>query len=332
MKRKTPFLESALLLLVLVIFTALNISAGLQSNLISFDSLTALPPGVTVPARAAADEHGRSPATPTLLPTFLPAGAPPPAAAPALLPEVIGFSVLNRPISVIAFPAAAGLSQAVILINGIHGDETNAAPLLESLMSGLDGGALALPAALALYVIPEMNPDGVADNRRLNTNGVDLNRNWQTYDWRTNIELSATERLAAGGGPQPFSEPETRAARDWLLSLRDQYPGGLTVVYFHAAFAPDGLVSPGAHFVNGQELADTPSRLVGEALAEAAGYRYYNFWPGGYHVTGDASTWAVANGIRALTVELPTHDSLTEAELKNLHEAIVTVINWLAFK
>ncbi len=321
MKQTTPFLGSALLVLILVAVTALNIQAGVKPNLISFDSLTALPAHSTTQTPSSSDV----PSVPSV------------PAVPALplhphTPFVIGFSVLNRPISVITYPAVAGSSQALILINGIHGDETTAAPVLDALMSGLDGGAPALPAALALYVIPEMNPDGVADNRRLNANGVDLNRNWQTYDWRTNIEISATERLAGGGGRQPFSEPETRAARDWLTSLRDQYPGGLTVVYFHAAFAPDGLVSPGAHFVNGQELADTPSRLVGEVLAEAAGFQYYNFWPGGYHVTGDASTWAVAHGLRALTVELPTHETLTEAESKNLHDAIVTVINWLALK
>lgn len=330
MKRTTPLLESALLLLVLVAVTALNISAGVKSNLISFDSLTAFAPAVTVSARLPSGQPRPTPAT-LSLPAREASHTPTPLPPHPHTPFVIGFSVLNRPISVITYPATAGLPQALILINGIHGDETNAAPVLEALMSGLDGGALTLPAALALYVIPEMNPDGVADNRRLNADGVDLNRNWQTYDWRTNIEISATERLA-GGGLQPFSEPETRGVRDWLLSLRGQYPGRLTVVYFHAAFAPDGLVSPGAHFVNGQELADTPSRLAGEVLAEAAGFDYYNFWPGGYHVTGDASTWAVANGLRALTVELPTHDALTEAESKNLHDAIVTVINWLAFK
>lgn len=330
MKRATPPLESTLLVLILVAVTALNIQAGVKSNLISFDSLTAFAPAVAVSARLSSGEPRPTPAPPPLPPILLPTATPPlPHSHP---PFVIGFSVLNRPISVITYPAVTETSQALILINGIHGDETNAAPVLDALMSGLDGGAPALSAALALYIIPAMNPDGVADNRRLNANGVDLNRNWQTYDWRTNIEISATERLAGGGGRQPFSEPETRAARDWLSSLRGQYPGGLTVVYFHAAFAPDGLVSPGAHFVNGQELADTPSRLVGEVLAEAAGFQYYNFWPGDYRVAGDASTWAVAHGLRALTVELPTHEALTETESKNLREAIVTVINWLASK
>ncbi|MEK7277487.1 MAG: DUF2817 domain-containing protein, partial [Chloroflexota bacterium] len=321
----------ALLLLFLVAVTALNISAGLRSKLIAFDSLTGLPPGGAVLAREAAGGNGRSPATQTSLPREV-SDTPTPVAPHPHTPFVIGFSVLNRPISVVTFPPASPQSRALILINGIHGDETNAAPVLESLMSALEGGALILPPTLALHIIPEMNPDGIAALRRLNANGVDLNRNWQTYDWRTDIAISASERIAGGGGPRPFSEPETRAARDWLLSLRDQYPGGLTVVYFHAAFAPDGLVSPGAHFVNGQELADAPSRLAGEVLAEAAGFDYYNFWPGGYHVTGDASTWAVANGVRALTVELPTHETLTEAETKNLHDAILTVINWLASK
>ncbi len=240
---------------------------------------------------------------------------------------VIGQSVQGRGITGIAFPSSGESAQAWVFVCGIHGDETNAWPVLESLISNLDDGALAQPPALGLYFINALDPDGAAINRRLNANSVDLNRNWETYDWRAGIEVSPTDYLPAGGGSTPFSEPETRAMRDWLLALQAQYPGGVTAIYFHAAFPPKGLVMPGAHFVDGQDLADTPSRQLGELLSVTTGYRYDNRWPGGYRVTGDASTWAVAQGMRSLTVELPVRGNLDVAQSAHLREGVLALIN-----
>ena len=90
---------------------------------------------------------------------------------------------------------------------------------------------------------------------------------------------------------------------------------------------PNGSVTPGTHRVEGRDLADTPSRLLGEMFAEAAGYRYYNYWAGSYPVTGDASTWAVANGLSSIAVELPELEELNADEAANLYRAIVAVIN-----
>ncbi|HLB48207.1 MAG TPA: DUF2817 domain-containing protein [Anaerolineales bacterium] len=243
---------------------------------------------------------------------------------------IIGQSVQGRDIGGIAFPSNGESAQALVFVCGMHGDETNAWSVLGSLISNLDDGALSQPPALGLYFINALNPDGAAINRRLNANGVDLNRNWETYDWRTGIEVSPADYLPTGGGSTPFSEPETRAMRDWLLALQAQYPGGVTVIYFHAAFPPKGLVMPGAHFVDGQDLADTPSRHLGERLSVATGYRYDNRWPGGYRVTGDASTWAVAQGMQSLTVELPVRGALDATQFGKLREGILAAIEFLS--
>jgi hypothetical protein len=80
--------------------------------------------------------------------------------------------------------------------------------------------------ASEVFVFPVMNPDGYLHswstsrlwrkNRRLNSGGsygVDLNRNWG-YQWggqgASTLQTSETYR-----GTSAFSEPETRAYRDW---------------------------------------------------------------------------------------------------------------------
>jgi hypothetical protein len=259
---------------------------------------------------------------PTLVPT-------------ATLPYVdvrflVGESVEGRPIVGFAFPSQASDATALVLVSGIHGDEMNAWPVLESLVSSYYNHTRTLPPSLSLYIIESLNPDGTASNVRFNANGVDLNRNWGTTDWKTNVEVGSFEFLNGGGGPEPFSEPETRQMRDFLLNLQIEHPGGVTVIYMHAAFPPRGMVLPGVYHVNGQDIADSGSRELGLLLSEAADYNYSNVWNGNYTVTGDATTWAVDNDIKALTIELPVRTPLDlEAEL-NLRDALLVVINSLA--
>ena len=285
-----------------------------------------------------------SPALPTVAATSTSTSSPTETAFPSSIPTaaatfnsfnlrahhfVIGQSVSGRDISGVGFPAPEAPGQALVLVNGIHGDEMNSAPIVEQLLADVESGALILPPGMGLFVIDSLNPDGAARGKRLNANGVDLNRNWETYDWRPGVEIAVDFFLPVGGGPEPFSEPETQAMRDWLLALQAEYTN-VTIIYFHAAFPPNGLVTPGTHLSNNRELGDAPSREVGQALAEAASYDYDNHWPGGYKVTGDASTWAVAHGMRSLTVELPVREALNEGQAAKLREGILAAINFLS--
>ncbi len=270
-------------------------------------------------------------ATATPASTFSPTETASPKFTLTLTPHsnfILGQSVNGRYITGDAFPASESPAQALVLVNGIHGDEMNSAPVVAQLAADVESDALILPPGLGLFVIDSLNPDGAARGKRLNANGVDLNRNWETYDWRPGVEIAVDYFLPGGGGLAPFSEPETQAMRDWLLTLQAEYTT-VTVLYFHAAFPPDGLVTPGTHLTGGRELGDALSREVGQALAEAAGYDYDNHWPGGYKVTGDASTWAVARGMRSLTVELPMRETLDEEQAAELREGILAVINFL---
>jgi len=272
--------------------------------------------------------------TPSPSPRPLPANAP---ATPIPQPTQpfgpyafsVGQSVQGRDIVGYAFPVTDS-PYGLVLVCGIHGDEVNAWPVLQSIMADLTSKKLVQPSNLSIYFIQSLNPDGTAADQRLNANKIDLNRNWDTYDWRTGVEQSSIDYLSHGGGLEPFSEPETQAMRNFLIGLKATHTGGLTVLYFHAAFPPNGLITPGTHLVNAQDTADTPSRELGQFLAGATGYQYDNLWIGGYTVTGDASTWAVAQGIVSLTVELPVRTALVASDAYQLKSGLLQLINILS--
>ena len=77
-----------------------------------------------------------------------------------------------------------------------------------------------------MFVVPTLNPDGVAAGTRGNAHGVDLNRNFP-YRWRP---LGGAEY----SGPGPLSEPESQAA--YRLIRREKLD---VTIWFHQPF---GLV------------------------------------------------------------------------------------------
>ena len=87
-----------------------------------------------------------------------------------------------------------------------------------------------------LWVVPAYNPDGLARGTRRNAHGVDLNRNYP-YHW-------APLTGSYYSGPEPASEPETRAMMrflakvrpDWILSFH-QPLHGVDVAVERPAFA-----------------------------------------------------------------------------------------------
>lgn len=92
--------------------------------------------------------------------------------------EVIGTSVEGRPIEVIHVDPASVLpgSVPVLVVGVIHGDENDGLPILDDLASG------PAPSGVDLWLMPAMNPDGLAADARHNARGVDLNRNFP-HDW-----------------------------------------------------------------------------------------------------------------------------------------------------
>ena len=141
------------------------------------------------------------------------------AAGPVTSRHAIGTSVKGRTIWAIhrAYP---GATKKVIVIGAIHGDET-AGMGVTSRLKRRD-----LPRNVDLWIIPTINPDGVAAGTRTNARKVDLNRNFP-YRWkRINVDRSTYS------GPSAASEPETRA----LLRFIDRINPRITVSFHQPLF------------------------------------------------------------------------------------------------
>jgi hypothetical protein len=208
---------------------------------------------------------------------------------------VIGRSVQGRDIEVVRLGLG---SRRFFVVGSIHGGvECNTAALVERLAEHFLERPNLLPPDVTLYLVPLLNPDGCALETRFNARGVDLNRNWGAQNWTTDAQWSRG-LVPGSGGPFPFSEPETRALRAWLLALQElPRRGELQGIFYHSAVPPTGLVQPGQG-----------ASALARAFASATGYRYSVEWVGDYVVTGGALDWAAENGLAAMNVELPDRD------------------------
>jgi murein peptide amidase A len=125
----------------------------------------------------------------------------------------LGRSAGGRPIMAIE-TGDPDASRRMLVVGCIHGNEPAGIAIAEQLAHDPP------PRELDLWIIPTLNPDGVAANTRGNANGVDLNRNFP-FRWRplTGIYYS---------GPHPLSEPESRIAERLITKLNPQLS-----IWFH---------------------------------------------------------------------------------------------------
>ena len=116
---------------------------------------------------------------------------------------VLGTSVLGRPIEAFFFAAAeyAKPRPPAVLFGGIHGDEPTTVLMLERLAEEL----IAQPPGRATWIVPCVNPDGVAAGTKNNARDVDLNRSFAANNW------SAQYQAGYFPGESAESEPEVKA-------------------------------------------------------------------------------------------------------------------------
>ena len=190
--------------------------------------------------------------------------------------RIIGRSLKGRAIVAYRLGDPASRNKAVVM-STMHGNERDTRRILSSLRDGRR------VRGIDLWVIPVVNPDGLARNTRKNARGVDLNRNFP-YHWR---DLDGNYESGSAAG----SEPETRALMAFFDKIRPR-----RVVSFHQP-------------LHGVDVSTPGSRTFAERLA-----RYLHLPPkrltcGGI-CYGTFTQWYISRhpGV-AVTVEYAAHPS-----------------------
>ncbi len=113
--------------------------------------------------------------------------------------EIISTGKSVRGTDILGYTNRPSADSYLYVIGGVHGDEGEGIYIVEQLHNWLQIDEPSVP----MIMVPMLNPDGLADNTRVNANGVDLNRNWPVADWSPEYPQ---ERY--NPGTKPLSEPE----------------------------------------------------------------------------------------------------------------------------
>jgi protein MpaA len=200
---------------------------------------------------------------------------------------LLGRSEDGRPIRVLRVGNPHG--PRVLVFGCIHGNEPAGiavARALERVHTGDD-----------VWIVPNLNPDGVALGTRQDARGVDLNANWSSQ-W----QQGGSPGDVYYGGPRPFSERETRIARDLILRIRPR-----ATIWFHQHM---NVV-----------WAFGGSTAAGRVYAHVSGMRlYHHHW-----LPGTAANWQNHHlPGAALTIELPA-GTLSPPQVRRQVRAVLTV-------
>jgi len=156
------------------------------------------------------------------------------ALAPTGAVSLKGFPILARRIPAAGNVGINNRPTRILLLGGIHGDELTASSIVFEWLQFMQA-----PVAQQFQwsVVPVVNPDGLLAPRpkRMNANGVDLNRNFPTPGWHQDaprywkkITKSDPRRFP---GKAPLSEPETR----WLHEEMERFQPHV-IISVHAPF------------------------------------------------------------------------------------------------
>lgn len=217
---------------------------------------------------------------------------------------VIGQSVSGRGLDVLCTGEGDAMA---LLVGGMHmGPERNSSALVAQLAIAARNGSLQVPGGVRVCMLPVLNPDGLSGGYRTNANGVDLNRNWPTADWRSDAyhPLSGT----VSGGSKPLSEPESLALYRYIVNAE-----------------PDLVIS--WHCCAGLVEANEASRAaeLGRRYAEAAGIAYIEEWDS-YPITGGFIQAMERRSVAAMDIELHTEGETAADRHERAVEAVLAAL------
>ena len=192
----------------------------------------------------------------------------------------------------------------VLLIGGIHGDEYSSVSVTFKWLGILNRFHSGL---FHWRVVPLLNPDGLlrAESQRMNSRGVDLNRNFPCPDWHAATKEEWEVRTARNPrrfpGADPLSEPESR----WLAEEIE-------------SFRPDVIISVHApHNVLDFDGPPEPPQRLGPLHLKLLGT-----YPGSL-----GRFAGVQSGLPVVTLELPSAGTMPSSQEQR--DIWIDLVRWL---
>ena len=207
-----------------------------------------------------------------------------------------GFPLLARQIPAVKKGKRSQPPLRVLLMGGIHGDELTSVSVVFRWLQWMPTAAA---QQFEWSVVPVVNPDGLLapKAKRVNANGVDLNRNFPTPGWQQDAPRYWAARTKKDPrrfpGSAPLSEPESRWVHDEMVRFRPD-----VIISVHAPFGVLDFDGPAQ-----------PPRRFGRLLLNRVGV-----YPGSL---GNYS--GVHKNVPVITIELPNAQKMpSDAEVKRI--------------
>lgn len=152
------------------------------------------------------------------------------------------------------------LQSNVLIIGVFHGDEPQGKFLIERYLTEKYPPQVEGKNNNLLF-IPCLNPDGMQNNTRTNSNGVDLNRNFPTQNWGEDTSAAGYNPHDYYAGKSPASEIETQ----FVIDIIEKYQPKM-ILTLHAPYKIVNYDGPA------KEIAQKISDIIGYPVEESIGY------------------------------------------------------------
>ncbi len=211
---------------------------------------------------------------------------------------IIGQDSAGNDQGVYVRDACAGQSdiRTVVIGSSIHGSENGGQRITFELLYNAD-----LPDDVRIVAIPEVNKSGIASSSRTNSNGVNLNRN---FDYRWSEKGTSNPSDGNYYGPSAASEPETQNVQNFLTSV------GQTSLFISYHDCINWVAPSGPNTNESRPIAQAYANLAPQESGSCNGSS--NTWRMLYNNQGQGfmeGWYANATGSRALLVELTNSES-----------------------